>query len=179
MEDDKKILKDSLARPERFGIIYEKYHDKIFSHIYKLTQDIHITEDLTEETFLKVIENRRRIIKADAPFENYIYRIATNVTLNFFRRSKVKTKTYDKLRSKEKVKNSLQDSSGSEEELKDAIQKLPEQERVCIIMYYAENKKLSEIAFILGQSVPVISRILKKAKKDLREILRKNSDGKL
>ena len=53
---DIEALKKSFVDPQAFKIIYERYHDKIFNHIYKLTRNIDITKDLTEETFHQVIK---------------------------------------------------------------------------------------------------------------------------
>ena len=179
MQSDKEILKDSLVHPEVFGILYERYHNRIFSHIYRLTQDIEVTEDLTEETFLKVIKNRNRIIKSKATFEHYVYRIATNNVLHYFRDEGRKRRAYNKLQTKQSIKDSFSYiDRNDEEELIKAINNLSEIKRICIIMYYIENKNIKEIAVTLNKGVSTISRILKEARKDLYDALQKKLEEK-
>ncbi|MCD6107739.1 MAG: RNA polymerase sigma factor [Caldisericaceae bacterium] len=175
VQSDKEILKDSLVHSEVFGIVYERYHNKIFSHIYRLTQDVQVTEDLTEETFLQVIKKRKRIIRSEAPFEHYIYRMATNNALRYFRDEERKRKAYNKLYTKQSIKDSISfPGRNGEKELIKAINNLPRVKRICIIMYYIEDKNIQEIAVTLDKGVSTISDILKKARKDLYDTLRKN-----
>jgi len=167
-------LKKSFEDPQAFKIIYERYHDKIFNHIYKLTQNIDITKDLTEETFHQVIKYRDTIIKSGAPFERYIYRISTNKVYDYFREEKRIRRKQDKFYTKEEIKQNLDEAKTiDDEELKDAINNLEEIERICVIMYYFEDRNIEEIAFALSKGKSTISVLLKEARKDLYEALRK------
>ena len=172
-QNDRKILKDSFTHPEVFGILYEKYHDPIYRHLYKLTQDIQITEDLTEETFLRVLEKRRLILKSKIPFDRYIYKISTNLAIGYFRKERRKRKFQGNLQVKHKIKEGIERPERYEDELlKREINNLAEIERVCIIMYYFEHKKMDEIAVTLGKAKSSISVLLKSARKHLYEKLR-------
>ena len=171
---DIEALKKSFEDPQAFKIIYERYHDKIFNHIYKLTQNIDITKDLTEETFHQVIKYRDTIIKSGAPFERYIYRISTNKVYDYFREEKRIRRKQDKFYTKEEIKQNLDEAKTiDDEELKDAINNLEEIERICVIMYYFEDRNIEEIAFALSKGKSTISVLLKEARKDLYEALRK------
>ena len=173
---DKKILKDSLTHPESFGFLYEKYHDRIYTHLYRLTQNVQVTEDLTEETFLKVLEKRHVILKSNIPFDKYIYRMSTNIAMGYFRKEKSKRRFSENLKVKHKIENSVVHSDENEEEiiLKNAINSLPEMERVCVIMYYFEHRKMDEIAEILNKGKSTVSVILKKARETIRTKLDEN-----
>ena len=171
---DIEALKKSFEDPQAFKIIYERYHDKIFNHIYKLTRNIDITKDLTEETFHQVIKYRDTIIKSGAPFERYIYRISTNKVYDYFREEKRIRRKQDKFYTKEEIKQNLDEAKTiDDEELKDAINNLEEIERICVIMYYFEDRNIEEIAFALSKGKSTISVLLKEARKDLYEALRK------
>jgi RNA polymerase sigma-70 factor (ECF subfamily) len=176
---DEEALRESFAHPELFGVIYERYHDKIFSHIYKLTQNIDITKDLTEETFYQVIKYRDTIIKSGAPFERYIYRISTNKVYDYFRQEKRIRRKQDKFYTIEEIKQNAdeKDVTIDDEELKDAINNLPEFKRICIITYYFEGRNIEEIALILDKGKATISRTLNEARKDLYVALWKKFEG--
>jgi RNA polymerase sigma-70 factor (ECF subfamily) len=177
---DEEALKESLVHPEVFKIIYERYHDRIFRHIYKLTQNVEITKDLTEETFYEVIKYRETIIKSGVPFEKYIYRISTNEVYKYFNKEKKLRKFQGKLYAKEEIKGITDDKSEEidNEKLREAIDNLPELKRICIIMYYFEDKNIEEIAVILNKGKSTVSRILNEARNDLREALWEKFKGK-
>ncbi len=84
-KDDIEILKRSFNDPEAFAIIYRKYYKTIFKHIYDIIGDAEITKDLTEETFLRVIEKRDLIVKKGRNFGNYLTSIATNIAIQYYR----------------------------------------------------------------------------------------------
>ncbi len=84
-KDDIEILKRSFNDPEAFAIIYRKYYKTIFKHIYDIIGDAEITKDLTEETFLRVIEKRDLIVKKGRNFSNYLTSIATNIAIQYYR----------------------------------------------------------------------------------------------
>jgi len=176
---DEEALRESLTHPELFRVIYERYHDKIFSHIYKLTRNIDITKDLTEETFYQMIKYRDTIIKSGAPFERYLYRISTNKVFDYFREEKRIRRKQDKFYTIEEIKQNLDKPEAiDDEELKDAINNLLELKRVCIIMYYFEEKNIEEIALILNKGKSTICRTLNEARKDLHVAMWKKFEGK-
>ncbi len=84
-KDDIEILKRSFDDPEAFAVIYRKYYKTIFKHIYDIIGDAEITKDLTEETFLRVIEKRDLIVKKGRNFGNYLTGIATNIAIQYYR----------------------------------------------------------------------------------------------
>ena len=84
-KDDIEILKSSFNDPEAFAVIYRKYYKTIFKHIYDIIGDAEITKDLTEETFLRVIEKRDLIVKKGRNFGNYLTSIATNIAIQYYR----------------------------------------------------------------------------------------------
>ena len=84
-KDDIEILKRSFDDPEAFAVIYRKYYKAIFKHIYDIIGDAEITKDLTEETFLRVIEKRDLIVKKGRNFGNYLTSIATNIAIQYYR----------------------------------------------------------------------------------------------
>lgn len=84
-KDDIEILKRSFDDPEAFAVIYRKYYKAIFKHIYDIIGDAEITKDLTEETFLRVIEKRELIVKKGRNFGNYLTGIATNIAIQYYR----------------------------------------------------------------------------------------------
>ena len=61
-----------------FGIIYEKYFEKIYLFIYKRVQDEAIAGDICQEAMLKAMFNITKYEDLGAPFSAWLYRIASN-----------------------------------------------------------------------------------------------------
>lgn len=86
--DDQQIV--LLVKKDRnaFGIIYEKYFEKIYLFIYKRVQDESLAGDICQETMLKAMFNIHKYEDRGAPFAAWLYRIASNEVNLYFRKSK-------------------------------------------------------------------------------------------
>ena len=71
-----------------FGIIYEKYFEKIYLFIYKRVQDEALAGDICQEAMLKAMFNINKYEDRGAPFSAWLYRIASNEVNLYFRKSK-------------------------------------------------------------------------------------------
>ncbi len=72
-----------------FWPLYDKYVDKIYKFIYIKTSKKEVSEDLTSEVFIKVLNNIERFkIKSWATFRSWIYRIAQNLVIDYYRCNK-------------------------------------------------------------------------------------------
>ncbi|MHA6259046.1 RNA polymerase sigma factor [Sporosarcina sp. CAU 1771] len=66
---------------------FDDYSDAIYSYILLIVRDLHIAEDLTQETFLKVIANEHRF-KGQSSIKTWIFRIAYTTTMSYYRKNK-------------------------------------------------------------------------------------------
>lgn len=70
---------------EDFTALYHHFAPRLYSFIYNLTASKFITNDIVQETFIKIWEKREQIDE-NASFQSYIFTIARNQLLNEFRR---------------------------------------------------------------------------------------------
>lgn len=70
--------------------IYETYQPKIQRFLYYRVGNLHAAEDLTTEVFLRVLENLPNYRMGDIPFQAWIYQIARNLAIDYFRRQNVR-----------------------------------------------------------------------------------------
>jgi len=88
MEIESKIiigLKKNNA--EALKMLHSIYSKKIFYFIYSYTHNTEITEELVQDVFVKLWNNRRTLKKLSS-LKNYIYTIAKNLTIDFLRKRK-------------------------------------------------------------------------------------------
>ncbi len=100
MNNDNQIIENVLSgKKDYFSILMEKYHNEIFKYVYNILGSYQTTEDLLQEIFLKVFKNISKFDSNKAAFRTWLYRIASNHTMNYLNskayRNKFTVSTYE------------------------------------------------------------------------------------
>lgn len=80
-----------LAKKSRnhFGELYERYFDQIYRFVYKRLGGLEdVAGDLTQQTFMKAMANLHKYEERGLPFSSWLYRIAQNEVMMYFRSQK-------------------------------------------------------------------------------------------
>jgi RNA polymerase sigma-70 factor (ECF subfamily) len=86
--DDVQLLKIAQdGEAEAFGELYERHAQAVFRYLYAHLNDRLDAEDLTEEVFLRVWRTLSAYTEQGVPFLAYLFRIAHNALIDFYRRS--------------------------------------------------------------------------------------------
>ena len=80
------ILEKSKNDSRVFGVLYEKYFDRIFNFIYRQTDDEALTADLSSQTFLIALKNVGKYQFRGVPFSAWLYKIASNEVNKHYRK---------------------------------------------------------------------------------------------
>ncbi|MDR3266593.1 MAG: sigma-70 family RNA polymerase sigma factor [Tannerella sp.] len=70
---------------EAYTVLYESYLPKLYAFIYSMTYSKDFAEEVVQETFVRLWENKATI-KLDASFKSYLFTVARNYMLDEFRR---------------------------------------------------------------------------------------------
>ena len=70
---------------DAFTSLYDIYAPQLYAFVFSLTESESITNDIVQETFIKVWEKREEL-REDLSFKSFLFTIARNKTLNEFRR---------------------------------------------------------------------------------------------
>jgi len=179
VEDKELLLKlrDPEARNYGFNLLVRKYQQKIYWHIRKMVIDHDDTDDLVQETFVK-IWNKIDTFREDAQLYTWIYRIATNECLNFLRKKKnkfflpihdVQNELCQKLES-----GHLMDGDEIQVKLQKALLKLPDKQRLVFNMKYFDEMKYDQISEITGTSIGSLKANYHHAVKKIEEFLKED-----
>ena len=150
--EELKYIKAAQKDPRQFSHLYDQHYKPVYLFIYRRTDDEHITADLTQQVFLKAMQNLSRYEYRGVPFSAWLYRIASNeVTQHFRDASKVRTVSLETSDVDDLLdeKNSGIDSQKREQVFK-AIRKLPSADLELIEMRFFEKRSFLEIAEIKG-----------------------------
>lgn len=156
MSDDEireefRILERSASDPKAFGLLYEKYFRRIFSFIYRQTDDEDLTADLCSQTFVSALKNAGKYQFRGVPVSAWFYKIASNeVNKHFRKKNQTKVFSIEEVRFRELFE---QANDGWDEELVDQLLNymvdLPTEMLDILQLRFFEDKDFKEIAFIL------------------------------
>jgi RNA polymerase sigma factor (sigma-70 family) len=175
--DDHQIL-EAVKTPGKeelaFNQLVARYQERLYWHIRKILVDHDDTDDVLQNTFLKVWRSLP-VFRGDSELYTWLYRIATNEALTFLKRKKKQTFA-PWVDVEQKMSESLESDpwfNGNEIQLKlqQAILKLPEKQRIVFNLKYFEEMKYEEMAGILNTSVGALKASYHHAVKKIEAML--------
>ncbi len=160
LEDDRFVTSALSGDESAYRKLVNKYEKPLYFHIRKMIKEKELVEDLVQEVFMKAFHNLATYNNEYA-FSTWLYRIATNHTIDYLRKKKLQTLSINEpYQSKDgEMELQLPDNSFATDSpmikkerrkfVTEAIQNLPEQYRQVIEMRHMEEKSYQEIAEIL------------------------------
>lgn len=157
MSDDDIIRLYRDGQKERaFSEIVGAYSERLYWYVRRFVCSHEDADDLVQEIFIKVWAALPSF-REDARLLTWMYRIATNESLNFLRKQKVRAaltfRSIDAEMEKKIDDDPYFDGSGVQRELMKAVRKLPQKQRVVFSLRYFEDMKYEDIAQLTGTSV--------------------------
>ena len=144
------------------GLLIDKYKNRIYSFIYSKVLDKNATEDIFQDTFIKVINTLKKgNYREEGKFLPWTMRIAHNLIIDFFRKNN-KIKVFDNTNEFD-IFSILKDESLNVEnqfvkeqvyeDVKRIIEELPKDQKEVLIMRMYREMSFKEIAEITGVSI--------------------------
>ena len=146
----------------------------VFTVIFRMVNDYDISQDLTQETFIKVCLNIRKVKNAKH-FRAWICIIARNVARDYFRRAK-RSRTVSLEEIGEPIGQSGLELTRRNMIIQDALGRLAERDRMLLTLAYYQGFSLAEVAEIMKLSEQNVKVCLHRARKRLREELQGYED---
>lgn len=163
-----------------------RYERPVFSLVFRMVRDRETAEDLSQETFIKVLNNLDRY-SPEFKFSSWLFKIANNLTIDHLRRRRVDTISIegapDAVTAESARATSIAVVSGSESPLEElesrelgtaierAIGKLRPEYRACIMLRHVEDKSYEEIAEIVKLPLGTVKTYIHRARHELRAAL--------
>lgn len=182
--EDSVLIRRALAGDQKaFKKLRTKYYEAIYNLIYRMIREKDEVEDLTQEAFIKAFTSLASF-NDEYAFSTWLYKIATNNSIDYIRRKKLQTFSIDKpIESKESdYSYELPDSTYEPDQslmerqrkklLEDAINSLPAKYRQVIHLRHVEEKEYQEIAEMLNLPLGTVKAHIFRAREMLNKYLR-------
>ncbi len=170
--DNSIMLRVRDGHPEELGVLFERHHVKLLNFFMKMTGDRSVSEDLVQESFLRILRYRDSFHGDEGEFTMWMYRLARSVGVDHFRRS-VRRRTADlddNVASDDPSPLDRIEEDQSAHLLKLSLLKLPPDKREVLVLHRFHFKKFTEIAAILDCPVGTARTRAHRAMIDLRKI---------
>ncbi|TRZ43685.1 RNA polymerase sigma factor [Robertkochia solimangrovi] len=171
-------LQDKRTQEAAFRKLVQLYKERLYWHIRRIVLDHHDTDDVLQNTFIKVYTNINGF-RGESSIYSWMYRIATNEAISFLNAQARKNNITNEELKSQKIKNLRADVYFEGDEiqykLQEALAQLPEKQLLVFNMRYYDEMKYEDISRILHTSVGALKASYHHAAKKIEEYL-KNTD---
>jgi RNA polymerase sigma-70 factor, ECF subfamily len=166
-----------------FEEIVNFYQNKVFQVCYRMLGNLHEAEDIAQEAFVRAYTNIHSFDEK-RKFSTWIYRIATNLSIDRIRKKKPDyfldaevqgtegLTMYSQLSTDQPLPEEEVESLELQSYIQKQIQSLPEKYRSVITLRYVEDLSLQEISEILDMPMGTVKTRIHRGREALRKKLR-------
>jgi RNA polymerase sigma-70 factor (ECF subfamily) len=168
-----------------FNYLCEKYRRPMLGFMYRVARNTSVAEELAQEVFLRVYR-ARQTYNAEAKFSTWLYRIASNLSVNYVRDTKYERPemnvSLDEPDDESGLTIDVADGSLNAEQsilrrermeaIRKHVQALPERQREAVIMHKYQGMDYRQIADVLKISESATKSLLFRAYETLRDRLK-------
>jgi RNA polymerase sigma-70 factor (ECF subfamily) len=183
LTDQEVVALARLGREAAYRELIGRYQRPVFSLIYRLVRDREKAEDLSQETFIKVLNAIERY-DPSYKFSSWIFKIAHNTSLDHLRKKEPETLSLDGSPHAEtaaeieastvtaiSTEESPDDYASSKElgaYLEVAMSKLRPEYRTAVILCHVEGRPYEEIAEIMEVPLGTVKTYIHRARNELK-----------
>jgi RNA polymerase sigma-70 factor (ECF subfamily) len=181
---DAVLVKNYVAGDESaLTILINRHQSKIYGFIYSKISDRDISDDIFQDTFIKVIKTlKMNSYNEEGKFLPWVMRIAHNLIIDHFRKNKKmpmfrETETFSIFSIMSDNVPNIESKLISEQvvsDLKKIIEELPEDQKEVLMMRIYQDLSFKEISEITGVSINTALGRMRYALMNLRKVIDKN-----
>ena len=165
-----------------FGVLYERYVDRIYAYIYNRVHNNQEAEDLTARTFYRALSKLDSYEDRGLPFSAWLYRIAHNLVANYHRdhsrRQFVPLEVVNLPGQRRDEPEEVLEREEDHETLWEAIERLPAERRDLLIYKFGNRLSNLEIGDLMNKSEGAIKSLYFRTLAALRKELKGYTWGK-
>jgi len=182
VDDGSLMLRYRDGDRQAFDLLYQRHKVALYRYLQRMCRSPETADDLFQEVWSRVIVSAERY-EVRAQFKTYLFRIAHNCTIDYFRRSG--RQPVDRAHDVTQLQDALPGLSHEQPEaqaselqlqadFRQALQQLPAEQRETFVLYEESGLGLEEIGNITGVGVETAKSRLRYAVTKLRAALRQH-----
>lgn len=175
-DEDSELL-DRLATGDEaaFRMLVERHIDRAYAIALRIVGNAADAEDVVQDTMLKIWSHRGRWQHGRAKFSTWLYRVISNRCIDLRRKPRNENvDTVPEVADGQPGAVEIIERNELNGMLELAMQRLPEQQRIAVILSYHESMSNGEIAQVMDTTVAAVESLLKRGRQQLRQLLRKH-----
>ncbi|MCL2825971.1 MAG: RNA polymerase sigma factor [Eggerthellaceae bacterium] len=150
-----------------FVALYERHADTVFGVCRTHLRNAADAEDATQSVFLKLLANPRSFESAEHE-KAWLIRVAINHCKDVL---KARWNQHVGLEEAPEPAAMDRDPFGAETDTLEQVMSLPENQRICVYLYYYEGYNAAQIASLLGKPSSTVRNYLSEARRELKKRL--------
>jgi RNA polymerase sigma-70 factor (ECF subfamily) len=177
--EERRLIEAAQRDPVCFAELYESYFELVYAYVARRVRNRAETEDLTAEVFRKALANLPRFKWTGAPFAAWLFRIASNMIADRTRRTAREGRVASGESEPsfavglptpgEQTQQTELERCEGRAELFRMVDELADDQRRVVVMRFAEEKSIGEIARELGRSEGAVKQLQFRALQSLRK----------
>ncbi len=184
--EEKQLVEQARKDSGAFGTLFELYYPKILKYTVFRTGNVEVARDITSETFYKAMKNLWKFRWIGATFSAWLYRIAGNLIIDYFRNRKAEyffmKNTLEKTKKDapsdfRNIENEIIEAREELErnkdysEIKQYLFKLPALYQEVLVLRYIQGYKVKDICSILNKKEGTVKSLISRGIKLLKQLM--------
>ena len=159
-----------MAEDKEFETFIRNYQNMVFSVSARILGNLTDAEDITQEVFIKAYERFRELRNSHA-IGGWLKTVATNLSINHLNRYRARRRFFSEETVPREVATEIERENDRQEMLELAIRKLPDAQRVSLVLFHFQDMSYEEIAAKLGVSLAKVKTDIHRGRETLKQLI--------
>ncbi|MBI2278824.1 MAG: sigma-70 family RNA polymerase sigma factor [Candidatus Brennerbacteria bacterium] len=171
--EEKLVQKAKNGDAESFGALYDLYMPRIYRFVFLRTRGREDAEDLTHQVFMNAWQNLHRYETRGFPFGSWLYRIASNAVIDYYRTAKAHAPLEavpEEVFAEPNTMGDVVDTAINLDRIRITLASLEPDQQNVLLMKFVDDMTNKEIADALGKTEGAVRVIQHRAIKKLRSL---------
>jgi RNA polymerase sigma-70 factor (ECF subfamily) len=165
-------LDREMAEEEEFEMFIRNYQNMVFSVSARIVGNLTDAEDITQEVFIKAYD-RFSELRNSGTVGGWLKTVATNLSINHLNRYRARWRFFSEQTEPVEIASEVDGESDRKEALELAIRKLPDAQRVPLVLFHFQEMSYEEIAAKLQVSLAKVKSDLHRGRETLKKLVTK------
>ena len=163
-------LDKTMVEVQEFETFVRRYQSMVFSVAARIVGNFADAEDISQEVFIKAFD-RFGDLQQSKTAGGWLKTVATNLSINHLNRYRARWRFFSEQDDPPEIVVAPEAGTGRQEALELAIRKLPDAQRVPLVLFHFQEMSYDEIASKLGISLAKVKTDIHRGRETLRKLV--------